>query len=73
MSVAVARQPQIQGEPISGAYTLLELVQSVGEVTSSDQEVVATVIHMLRSGRVRLCGSFCNEPIELIAPPASQR
>ena len=36
--------------------TLLELVQAIGEVTEDDREVVATVIHLLMSGRVRLCG-----------------
>ena len=40
--------------------TLLELVRAVGEVTDDDREVVATVRHMLQSGRVRLCGNFRN-------------
>jgi len=39
-------------------FTLLELVQAICEVTSDDREVVATVRHMLRSGRVRLIGNF---------------
>lgn len=38
--------------------TLLELVRVVSEVTEDDREVVATVMEMLRSGRVRLCGNF---------------
>jgi len=38
--------------------TLLELVQAVSDVTRSDVEVVATVLYMLESGRVRLCGNF---------------
>ena len=38
--------------------TLLELVRAVSEITDDDREVVATVMEMLRSGRVRLCGSF---------------
>jgi hypothetical protein len=40
--------------------TLLELVGAVCDVTDNDDEVVATVIQMLRSGRVRLCGNFRN-------------
>ncbi len=40
--------------------TLLELVRAVSEVTDDDREVVATVRHMLQSGRVRLCGNFRN-------------
>ncbi len=42
--------------------TLLELVRAVGEVTDDENEVVATVLYMLRSGRVVLCGSFRDEP-----------
>jgi hypothetical protein len=38
--------------------TLLELVRVVSEVTDDDREVVATVMEMLRSGRVRLCGTL---------------
>ena len=38
--------------------TLLELVRALGEVTDNDREVVATVVHLLRSGRVRLRGNF---------------
>jgi hypothetical protein len=38
--------------------TLLELVRAVCDVTDSDEEVVATVLQMLRSGQVRLCGNF---------------
>lgn len=38
--------------------TLLDLVRAVSEQTEDDREVVATVLHLLRSGRVRLVGSF---------------
>lgn len=38
--------------------TMLELVRAVSEVTEDDREVVATVMCLLRSGRVRLSGSF---------------
>lgn len=38
--------------------TLLELVRAVSDVTDDDREVVATVMHLLRSGRVRLVGNF---------------
>jgi len=40
--------------------TLLELVRAVSEETDDESEVVATVRHMLLSGRVRLCGNFRN-------------
>jgi hypothetical protein len=45
-------------EPESKSLTLLELVGSVCDVTDDDDEVIATVLQMLRSGRVRLCGNF---------------
>jgi len=38
--------------------TLLQLVEAVSDVTENDVEVVATVMHMLQTGRVRLSGSF---------------
>jgi hypothetical protein len=41
--------------------TLLELVRAVSEVTPDDREVVATVLHLLGSGRVVLCGNFRGE------------
>jgi hypothetical protein len=44
--------------------TLLELVQAVSEVAQTDQEVVSTVLHMLRSGSVRLRGSFRGSLLE---------
>jgi hypothetical protein len=34
--------------------TLLELTGAVIEVSASDREVVATLAHLIRSGRVRL-------------------
>ncbi|MCZ6463765.1 MAG: hypothetical protein O7A09_05465 [Proteobacteria bacterium] len=38
--------------------TLLELVKVIGEVTQDEREIVATVVHMLRSGSVELVGNF---------------
>jgi hypothetical protein len=43
--------------------TLLELVRAIGEVTADDREVVLTVLHLLRSGRVRLRGCMRDEPL----------
>lgn len=44
--------------------TLLDLVRAIGEVTNDDREIVATVLHMLRSGRVRLSGNFRGVPFD---------
>ena len=57
-------EARIETAPEPRQTTLLELVRTVSEVTEDDQEVVATVLHMLRSGSVRLCGTFRDEPID---------
>ena len=44
--------------------TLLELVGALSEVTCDDREVVATVQHLLETGRVRLTGNFRSYPPE---------
>jgi len=66
MSAAAAdlrmRAPLKAHEPRQ--VTLLELVYALSEVTEDDREVVATALDMLRSGRVRLRGTFRNTPIE---------
>jgi hypothetical protein len=38
--------------------TLLDLVQTLGELTDDDRQVVEAVIELLRTGRVRLTGNF---------------
>ncbi len=38
--------------------TLLELVKAVSDYADSDAEVVATVVHLVNSGMVQLCGNF---------------
>lgn len=53
------RQPiaQLQGET-SVEITLLDLVSAVSDECRSEAEVVATVLHMLATGRARLRGNF---------------
>ena len=43
-------------EPVD--TTLLDLVQAVSQQTEDEREVVATVLHLLRTGRARLIGNF---------------
>ena len=45
-------------------FTLLELIDAVGEVSETEQELLATVSYMLKSGRVRLIGNFRDAPAE---------
>ncbi len=43
---------------MSNAMTLLELVNAVGEHTTTEDDLVATVVELVNSGAVRLCGTF---------------
>jgi len=69
----MARSAAIRNLPLQGPApqdevvetTLLELVQTIGELTQDDREVVATVIEMLHNGRVRLIGNFRGQRIAL--------
>jgi hypothetical protein len=38
--------------------TMLDLVTAVSEHARNEAELVATVVYMVNSGRVRLCGNF---------------
>ncbi len=61
MSAAAPSRTTLDGNVATSeprVTTLLELVRALGEVTDNDREVVATVVHLLRSGRVRLRGNF---------------
>jgi hypothetical protein len=48
--------------------TLLDLIQIVGQCTTRDDEVVATVAYLVNSGKVRLCGNFAGARIDLSVP-----
>ena len=50
--------------------TLLELVNAICEHTRTDAEVIATIVHMVNSGRVRLCGTFKGARFDLPGMPA---
>jgi hypothetical protein len=47
------------------SVTLLDLVTAVADCATSEEEVVATVAHLVNSGRVRLGGNFCGAQIDL--------
>ena len=38
--------------------TLLDLVKAVSDQARGEAEVIATVVYLVNSGRVRLCGNF---------------
>ena len=50
--------------------TLLDLVQAVHAVAESDGETVATVVHLVNSGKVQLCGTFAGAKIFIPPTPS---
>lgn len=65
MRTALARQlDEAPTQTVTIQTTLLDLVRAVSESTEDDAEVVSTIVHMLRTGRVELSGTFRNEPID---------
>jgi hypothetical protein len=47
--------------------TLLELVEAVSDYAQTDTEIVATVVYLVNSGRVQLCGNFRGARLDLEA------
>ena len=52
--------------------TLLDLVNAVSDQARSEAEVIAAVVYLVNSGRVRLCGTFKGARIDLRAPAAGR-
>jgi hypothetical protein len=47
-----------EGQAMALQLTLLDLVKAVSDSAASEAEVVATVVHLVNSGIVQLCGNF---------------
>jgi hypothetical protein len=62
MGAAIERRASVPVPVVE--TTLLELVRVVSEVTEDDREVVSTVMEMVQSGRVRLCGTFKDSTLD---------
>jgi hypothetical protein len=52
----------------SPILTLYEVIQDVSEVATNDQETLATVVHLLSSGQVRLSADAMKALRELLVP-----
>jgi hypothetical protein len=48
--------------------TMLELVTELSREARSDEDVVATVVSLVNSGAVRLCGNFRGRRFDAPAP-----
>ena len=47
--------------------TMLDLVSTVSDFARSENELIATVVHMVNSGSVVLCGNFRGARFDLAA------
>jgi hypothetical protein len=61
-----------EGQTMALQLTLLDLVKAVSDSAASEAEVVATVVHLVNSGIVQLCGNFRGarfdlDPVDLTA------
>lgn len=57
---------------LQGSYTLLDVVETVGEFSETDEELVATVAYLVNSGKVRLCGDLAGSRVEILDPHGTQ-
>src|SRR5262249_25595773 len=53
--------------------TLLELVGGVSDYAETDAEIVATIVHLVNSGQVQLCGNFRGARFDLGAATSRWR
>ncbi len=62
MAAAIATIPEPASLPEAPpTITLLDLVVELGDTGASDREVVAVVMDLLETGRVKLIGQICEE------------
>lgn len=45
--------------------TMLDLVSAIAEDAQTEEELIATAVYMVNSGRVRLCGNFAGARFDL--------
>jgi hypothetical protein len=65
--------PEREDDTMRVQTTLRELVMAVNDAADSEEEAVATVVHLVNSGMVRLGGTLRGALIELAGPPATTR
>jgi hypothetical protein len=54
--------------PTFPVLTLCDVIQAVSEVAANDQETLATVVHLITSGQVRLSADAIKALRELVLP-----
>ena len=66
MGEAARRLEAVQGQPLDQRrITLLELVAAVADEARSDDELVATVAHLVNTKQVELVGNFLGVDVEI--------
>jgi hypothetical protein len=50
----------------SRELTLLDVIQAVSAVAENDQEIIATVVHLISSGQVWLCNEAIDDMRHLL-------
>src|SRR5262245_27174311 len=63
----LARTVRREVTTIAFKSTLLELVEAVSDYAETNAETVATVVYLVNSGRVQLCGTFRGARFDLEA------
>jgi predicted nucleotidyltransferase len=53
--------------PRSHEVTLLDVIQAVNAVTVNDEETIATVVHLISSGQVRLSAETISAMMDMWA------
>lgn len=53
-------------------YTLQDVIEAVEEFADTDEELLATVAHMVNSGKVKLCGHLAGSKIEILDTNGTQ-
>ena len=48
-------------------HTLLDLMNAVCDHARDEAELIATIVHLVNSGRVQLCGTFKGARFDLAA------
>jgi hypothetical protein len=52
--------------PRSHEVTLLDVIRAVSTVAVNDEETIATVVHLISSGQVRLCAEAVRAIMDLL-------
>lgn len=53
-------------------YTLLDVINAVGEFAETDEELAVTLAYLINSGKVKLCGQLAGSKVEIIDTDGTQ-